>query len=92
MCLEHCSVIHLVDVVTGENNEIFRVVVVDKAHVLIDCVCSSLVPGRTACRLIRRKDIRAGVITVEVPRMSVSDISIESERLILCENADDLKP
>ena len=76
--------------VTRKDNNIFRIVIIDKAHILIDSVCCSLIPVRTGIALERRKDISTRIISVEVPRVTVADVSIQSQRLVLSKYTYDL--
>ncbi len=86
--VEHLVVVHLVDVVAREDQDVLRIVLVDKADVLIDGVCSALIPLRALSALVRRQSIDAAVQTVEIPCLTVCQIYIEDMRLILCQDTD----
>ena len=55
----------------------------NKINILINCVCRACIPRRVGFCLVRRKDMYATVGSVKIPGLSVSDILIERERLIL---------
>src|SRR5699024_7524562 len=54
MSCQHLGIVHLIDVVTGKNHDIFGVIPVDKTDILIDSVCSALIPVGLLASLIRR--------------------------------------
>ena len=85
---EHLGVVHLVDVVAGENKNIFGRVAVDEVDVLIYGVCGVLVPLGALYLLIGGENMHAAVLSVEIPRLTVADIVVELKRLILREHAD----
>ena len=47
MIIEHLIVVHLVNVVAGENKKIFRIILVDEVDVLGDRISSSAVDIET---------------------------------------------
>ena len=71
---------------SGENDHILRVVALDKRYVLIDGVGSTLVPVRAGGLLIGRQYMDSAVETVQIPWLSVADVLVENQRLILGEN------
>lgn len=85
--VHHLGVVHLVDVVAGQDNDIFRVVAVDEAYVLVDRVCCAGVP-RLACRgFIGRQYMHAAVGAVESPGLTIAYVFIQHQRLILRQHA-----
>ena len=87
MCGEHLTVVHLVDVVAGENEDIIGVIAVDEIEVLVDGIGGSLVPVRTRFSLIRRQYGGTALVSVKIPRAAVADVFVQYERLILCQHA-----
>ena len=85
---EHLGVVHFIDVVAGENKNIFGRIAVDEVDVLIYGVRGVLVPLGALYLLIGGKDMHAAVLSVEIPRLTVADIVVELKRLILREHAD----
>ena len=82
--LKHLLIIHLIDVVAGENEHIVWVIELDKADILIDGVGGALVPGALVPLLhIGGQDMDAPVRPVQVPGLSVSNVAVELQRLIL---------
>ena len=87
MELQKIAVILLAYLVTGKNNDIFRIIALDKGYILVNRVCSSLIPVRTAGFLVGRQYMHASVKTVEIPRLSVADILVQYKGLILGQDA-----
>ena len=85
---EHLGVIHLIDVVAGEDQHLIGVVPVNEANILINGVGRALVPSRTLAPGVGRQDADAAVGVVEVPGLAVADVLIEFQRLVLGQNAD----
>ena len=85
--LQHLVVIHLVDVVTGENEHILRIVLIDEADILIDCVGSTLVPLSALQTLVGGKYINATVVQVEIPRSTVADVTVQLQGAVLSQYA-----
>ena len=87
MVVEHLVVVHLIDMVAREDNNVLGVISVYKADVLIDSVCCARIPVSAGSSLVRRQNVNAAVDTVKVPRLTVADVLVEHERLILCKHA-----
>ena len=89
MLSEHVGVVHLVDVVAGEDQYVFRVIVLDKADVLVDGVGRAGEPGALLPRaLIGGQDVHAAVGHVQVPGLAVADVAVELQGAVLGQNAD----
>ena len=86
MKFQEIAVILLANLVTGQNNNIFRVIPFDKRKVLINRIGRSLIPIRFVRLLIGRKHMHAPIKSVQIPRLSVPHILIQHKRLILCQN------
>ena len=85
---QHVGVVHLVDVVAGQHDDVFGVVLVDKVDVLVDGVCGALVPVGPLDLLIGGQDVDAAVGAVEVPGFAVADVVVQLKGLILGEDTD----
>ena len=92
MRFEHCRIVHLIDVVAGENEHVLGIVLLHEREVLIDRIRRSLKPRRLLLRLIRRQNMYAAERAVKIPRLTVSDILVEFERLVLREHAHRIDP
>ena len=88
MRFEHCRIVHLVNMVAGKDKHVFGIIHFHEMHILINCICRAFIPRRTGLCLIRRKNMYAAVRSVEIPRLSVSNVFVEDKRLILRQNAD----
>ena len=86
--LHHGAVVHLVDVVAGQNHHVVGVEAVHEVDVLVDGVGSALVPaGLLVVALIGRQNLGAGVGFVQAPGLAVADVLVELQRLILGQDA-----
>ena len=85
MEIQHRFVIHLIDMITGQNKHIIGVVALHICEILIDCVRGSRVPVRVRDLLIRRQYRDSSHILIEVPRDSDPDVRIQPQRHILCQ-------
>ena len=88
--LEHLVVVHLVDVVARKNDDIVGIIALDVVDVLINGVSGARVPVRALDRLIGAEAVNARVHTVEIPRLTVADVLIEDQGLVLGENTNRL--
>ena len=85
---EHGGIVHLVNMVAGQDQHVIRVIALDKRDVLIDRVGCALVPFGILALGIGRQDLHAAVRGVQTPRLAVADVLIELQRLILRQDAD----
>ena len=87
-CVEHPAVVHLVDVVAGENEDVPRLLGADGIDVLVDGVGGAGVPV-LADALHGRKDLDelAEFIGDHRPP-AFADVAIEGERLVLGKDVD----
>ena len=84
----HIGVVHLVDVVAGEDDHIVRVKALDEVDVLVDGVGSALVPaGLLVMALVGGQHLGAAVGLVQAPGLAVADILVQLQGLILGQNA-----
>ena len=83
MELQEIAVVLLTDLVTGKDNNILRIITIDKCKVLVDRVSGSLVPVAAVSLLIRGQYMNAAVQTVQIPRLAVANILVQYQRLIL---------
>ena len=88
MEFEHGVVIHAVNMVAGQNEHIVRIILLDKAHILIDSVGRAAIPLAALTLDVRRKHENAAVGQVQVPRAARTDICVQFQRLILRQHAD----
>ena len=86
--LEHHGVVHLVDVVPGEDDDVLRVLGAQDVEVLPDGVRGAAVPHHLVDALLRGKQIHELVQlgAQEVPR--ALDVAEQAVRLVLREDVD----
>ena len=88
MIIHHLGVVHLIDVVAGEDDHILRVEPVDEVDVLIDGVGGALVPALLlVVALIGGQHLGAAMGLVQVPGLAVADVFVQLQGLILGQDA-----
>lgn len=88
MELQHLGVVHLIDVIARKNDNILGSIAVDEIDILVDSVGSTGVPVGICNLLVRRQHIDTSVDAVQVPRLSVAQVFVELQWLILGQYAD----
>src|SRR6266481_2498464 len=84
MPLKHLGVIHLIDVIAGENEDEFGALAADRVDVLVDSVGGALIPLLRDAHL-RREDL--DVITkAREGRPARADVAVQAERFVLGED------
>src|ERR1700730_16005522 len=81
MLLEHLLVVHLIDVVAGENDDVARVLAADRIDVLVDGIGGAQVPVRRDSHL--RRQYFDELAKAQQLRPSLADVPVERERLVL---------
>ena len=82
-------VVHLVDVVAGEDEDRVGRVVLDDVDVAQDRVGRAAVPlGDAAARDVRLEQLDAAPVAVEVPRPAEADVVVERARVVLGQHDD----
>ena len=85
--VDHVGVVHLVDMVAGQDDHIFRVIQVQKADVLIDGVGGALVPGALVpLTHVGGEDMYAAVGPVQVPGLAVAQVAVQLQGPVLGED------
>ena len=84
---EHLLVVHLVDVIAGEHDDVARVLANDRVEVLVDRVGRALIPV-LADALLRRQDLDELAELLRDDRPALADVAIERERLVLRRDED----
>ena len=80
---QEVGVVLLADLVAGQDNDVLGIIAVDEANVLIDGVCSAFVPVGAVCLLVRRQGVHTAVQTVQIPRLTVTDVLVQLLGLVL---------
>ena len=88
MLLEHEGVVHLVDVVAGEDDDVLGLFGADGVDVLVDGVGGALVPG-LGDALHGGKDLdELAELVGDDGAPALADVAVERERLVLGEDVD----
>ena len=80
---QEVGVVLLADLVTGQDDDVLGIIAVDEADVLVDGVCSALVPVGAVCLLVRGQGVHTAVQTVQIPRLTVTDVLVQLLGLVL---------
>ena len=88
MGLEHAVVVHLVDVVAGQHQHVFRVKLLDEREVLEDRVRGALVPLAGIGGGVGRQHVHAAVAQVQIPGLAGADVAVQLQRTVLGQHAD----
>ncbi len=87
MVVEQLRVIHLVHVIARQDQQMLRVVLVDKLQVPRDGIGRSPVPAASVFAFVRRQDEHAPVFAVHVPVASDPYVRMQHERFVLGQHA-----
>ena len=82
-------VVHLVDVVAGEDEDDVARLLADHLDVLEHRVRRAAVPlGRSAARDVRLQQADAALVAVEIPRPAGADVVVQRARVVLRQDED----
>ena len=87
MYIQHLGVIHGVDMVAGKNQHIVRIHHINEIQILIDGIRCTLVPVSSLIPGIRWQDEHAAGGLIQVPGIACTQIGMQLQRAILCQNA-----
>ena len=77
MEVQHQAVIHFVEVIAGNNQDILRSVVVNKVDILKDCVRSPLVPLASGFRRVGRQKKYSAVGVIQIPSRACTNVRVK---------------
>ena len=85
---QHLGIVHFINVVPRKDEYVFRIVAVDEIDILIDSIGSphEPFPGISAFDM-RRQNGYTAVFLVQIPGNTDADVLIQTQRLILGQNA-----
>ena len=92
MEIKHYLVIHLINMISRQDQHIIRIILFHIIQILIDRIRRSGVPFAVGAFLVRRKNRNTSHIPVQIPRDPDSDMRIQTQWLILCQNAYGIDP
>ena len=93
MLTQHGGIVHLINMVAGEDEHVFGVIALYEADVLINGICRAGKPRALFARaLVRRKNVHAAVGHVKVPRLAAAYVAVELERAVLRQHAHGVYP
>ena len=88
---QHARVVHLVDVVARQHDEVARVLAHDRVEVLVDGVGRALIPV-LADPLLRRQDLDELAELLRHDAPAHADVPVERQRLVLRGDEDAAQP
>ena len=83
MEIQHHLIIHLINVVAGQNQNILRIIAFHITEILVNGIRRSRIPLAVVTFLIRRKYCHTTIVPVKIPRNPDSNVRIQTQRLIL---------
>ena len=86
--VQHGAVVHLIDVVAGEDQGGVGIVFGEEVEILQNGVGGAGIPVVLAAALIRLQEPDAAVLAVEIPGFTDADVFVEAVGTILGEDAD----
>ena len=87
MKIQHNLIIHLIDMISGKDQHIIRMILFHIIDILEDCVRCARIPFTVRTLLIRRKNGNSTLVPVQIPRNADPDMRIQTQRLILCQDS-----
>lgn len=85
---EHLAVVHFIDVVAGQDQDVFRLVYAQDIQVLIDSVGRAFVPALLVDPLLRRQQLDELVELAAQETPAALDVLDQAVRLVLGDHAD----
>ena len=85
--VQHGVVVHLVDVVTGQDQHVIGIILLDEGHVLVDGVGGAAIPVAGLAGLVGGQDEHAAVGQVQIPRSAGADVGVQLQGHILGQHA-----
>ena len=85
---KHGIVVHLIDVIAGENQDIIRIPLLDESDVLIDGVGGTLVPFAGFSCLIGGQNENTAIGQIQIPGRARSNVGIQFKRSVLSQNTN----
>src|SRR6185369_4239864 len=85
---DQLGVVHLVDVVAGQHQDVLRVVAGEDVHVLVDSIGRAAVPELLVHALLRRQQVDEFIELVAQERPAALQVAQQAVRLVLGQHAD----
>ena len=90
---KHLIIIHLVNMISGKNEQIVRIVIVDKVNILSDCISCSTVYIKVCISLLTRWQYKdTTVLGIQSPETALCCIAAKKHRFILGQNTNGINP
>ena len=86
--IQHYFIIHFIDVISGKDQHIIRIICINVIQILVNRIRCSGIPFAVCTLFIWREYGYAAHIAIQIPRHSNSDMGVQTQRLILRQNSD----
>ena len=87
--VHHIGVVHLIDVVAGEDDHVLGVIQIQEPDVLIDGIGRALIPGTlVALPHIGGQDVHAAVRPVQIPGLAGTNVAVQFQGTVLSQHAN----
>ena len=87
--VHHVGVVHLIDMVAGQDDHVLGVIQVQEPDVLIDGVGRALIPGAlVALTHVGGQNVHAAVGAVQVPGLAGADVAVQLQGTVLGQHAN----
>ena len=83
MVIQHHFIVHLINVVSGKNQHIVRIIAFHISHILENRVCCSRIPLAAFTFFIWRQNSYTTHVSVQIPRNTNSNVRIKTKGLVL---------
>ena len=88
MEVQHHLIIHLINMISGKNQNVVRIVLLHIVHILENGICSSCIPLTVRTLFVWRQYRHSSFIFIQIPRDSNSNMCVQTQWLILCQYTD----
>ena len=84
----HLGIVHFIDMVAREHEDVLGIIPFDEGDILVDGVGRALIPVASLALLIGRQDMYPAVHAVQVPGLTRAHVVVELQGLILGQDPD----
>ena len=86
MIFQHFIVIHLIDTITGRNYHIGLMAAFQELEILIDCICSALIPEAVFLGNRRCEYKKSSLFSAKIPPFGRTQMLIQRSGIVLCQH------
>ena len=90
--IQHHFIIHLINMVTWQNQDIFWIICINIVNVLVNGIGCAGIPVTSGASLIWWENSYSSVVTIQIPRHSDPDVCVQPQRLVLSKYTNRIDP